>query len=802
MSFGTDTFCSVCAVIDFQKLFYHEWNESILGYKDLCLGTLEQVLERAENCNICKLVIDVYKERFRRAPHGRSLDIYNRDSLYPIPSRCINELHEEVKKYGLRLTENGRPIRCNLREITFARTNIQQTNEDENGSDNDAPVEVSRAQLMLHPCPWTHMGIDSVTLQAIWPEGTPGTAKRPTTEGCISLSGTGRPIEPLLDFQLVRRWIYQCEKDHGDKCHKPDWLIDNDNEWLSTFRVIDVQQRQIIDLLPSMRYVALSYVWGSDGQKMKLHTERRLTRENLPQLQQSGGLDKIFLPQKIKDSMYVVEKVGERYLWVDALCIIQDDYKDVSRQTAHMDLIYSKALFTIIAGCGDDSESGLAGLPSQPRDFLQRQVKVSSRLHITPCAALSEDDVLQCSRWSTRGWTYQERCLSRRTLIFTESQVYWQCESTTYDEETILDIPGTLVDVASIYLGCNDMRDIGDTKFSKRSLSKSIRQFSERKLTYPADALPAFSGLIRRWEHVNKEKLYWGLRTKKFDQALIWKWGNDRRREVYRTVSGGSVIRRVSYPSWSWLGWVGYVIPSPDLEDHDNDRVVPDSILAFYSLISDGSISPIHTGFDSSSSNLFNFTTPKWKGEITEYGPIDMSNILLASELEPLEMAHDPYDTGRIVFWTSHTETLIRLESNSAIHIQTPEGFLKIEADIPEMVGRTMILHDPEETLGGGEEGGFGTINETDDGARDDSCVDDVSGELSAIPPPPRSTVGLIVISRQFLFDVHQDTGHLNVMIVEERVRGSGVWSRLGLCVIREEDWLKLELNWRLIILE
>lgn len=125
MSFGTYIFCSVCAVIDFHKLLYHECNESVLGYKDLCLGTLEQVLERAENCNICKLVIDVYKERFRRAPHGRSLDIYNRNSLYPIRSRCINELHEEVKKYGLRLTENGRPIRCNLKEIPFARTNIR-----------------------------------------------------------------------------------------------------------------------------------------------------------------------------------------------------------------------------------------------------------------------------------------------------------------------------------------------------------------------------------------------------------------------------------------------------------------------------------------------------------------------------------------------------------------------------------------------------------------------------------------------------------------------------------------------------
>ncbi|RKK94466.1 hypothetical protein BFJ68_g15192 [Fusarium oxysporum] len=281
------------------------------------------------------------------------------------------------------------------------------------------------------------------------------------------------------------------------------------------------------------------------------------------------------------------------------------------------------------------------------------------------------------------------------------------------------------------------MRDIGDKRFSKGSLFKYIRQFSERKLTYPTNALPAFSGLIRRWEHLNKEKLYWGLRTKKFEQALIWKWGNDRRKEEYTTVFGGSVIRRVPYPRWSWLGWIGNVIPSPYLEDHDNDGVEPNSILAFYSLISDGSISPIQTAFDSSSSNLLNFTTPKWKGEITEYGTIDMSNILLASELELLEIAHDPYDTGRIVFWTSHTETLIRLESNSVIHIQTPEGFLRIESDIPEMVGRTMILHDPEEILGG-EEGGFGTMNETDNGARDDSCVDDVSSELSAIPPPPR----------------------------------------------------------------
>ncbi|KAG5750738.1 hypothetical protein H9Q70_006602 [Fusarium xylarioides] len=306
MSENAPKLCSACAAINFDKLFFSDpapFNPSHRPPPDPCLGTLQEILDRSEECDVCNLIIEAHRQRYIRAPYGCSANHPYFRSEVPGEEP---EIHEEVKTHGLRLTVNKEPIKCFLESRNF-----------------------SSDRILLN----TRHGLD------------------PETGG---------------------------EDQHGQECQKPKWLSDSDTEWPERCRVIDIKEHRIVDLLPTMRYVALSYVWGSSEKARQSRFERQLTRENLSRLQQPNSLSDIYLPQTITDAMHVTEQVGERFLWVDALCIVQDDPADLGHQTARMDLIYSKALFTILAACGEDSTSGLAGLPSNPRDVFQRQVKVSS----------------------------------------------------------------------------------------------------------------------------------------------------------------------------------------------------------------------------------------------------------------------------------------------------------------------------------------------------------------------------------------------------------------------------------------
>ncbi|WZH46983.1 heterokaryon incompatibility protein-domain-containing protein [Fusarium acuminatum] len=801
MSSNNVNLCSSCAAIDFEGLFYSHPDDlgPVGSTREVqptlpCLGTLQEILDRAETCQFCRLVIDAHKERFKRTPSGSSEHFESENAI---------EARDEVEEYGLCLTFHDEPIKCYLEQRPFTlEMDYLYDSADESDVDSALGREgVGRLSLKLEPRPWISATAQPIRLQAIWPNGIPETKDANGTGRYMSWEGTGRPVESLVDLSIPRNWIRQCEEVHGGLCSKPKWLSDNDNEWPEKCRVIDVEDGRIVDLLLTMRYVALSYVWGLSEKAVELRSERRLTRDNMSRLKQHNSLDQIPIPQTIRDAMAVVKATGERYLWVDALCIVQDDPEDLSQQTGRMDLIYSKALFTIVAACGSDSESGLAGFPSSPRDIFQRQVKVSpNELHVMPCLNLSEGDTLESSKWNTRGWTFQERLLSRRALIFTNSQIYWCCEGRTWDEESLVDIPGSTIVAMAQEFGCYDEWESIEAKFSEEIYSTYITQFSTRQFTFPSDALPAFLGIIHRYEHLNKQKLHWGLRTIRFDQSLVWKYGQDRRREMYTYISKDSVACSVPYPSWSWLGWTGFIGGGDSYwlrevyEKMDNGR----SILTFYVLMSDGSVSPIEQSYpddtprkesdEELSGEVPECSGLKWKGDTTVSGPITVGNVLLSSELEPLGMNSDetsqsqiPYDTGRLVFWTSHTRAQIYIDTDDQPHIEARGQAVELDVHLAKEAMHTR-RYFPKIT-----------------GAKDAEKRRNLSERNAAIPRHP---VDLIVISRWFGFNDGVEVRRLNFFVVEEKVPGLGVWGRIGFGVIEEEEWDKLELDWRLVILE
>lgn len=102
--------------------------------------------------------------------------------------------------------------------------------------------------------------------------------------------------------------------------------------------------------------------------------------------------------------MKLTDLLGERYLWVDSLCIVQDDKKDKAVQIAAMDLIYSSAVLTVAAASGISADTGLSGISAGPRTFQRYSERVQGiRLANRPQKIHKSIDV---SVWNSCAWTF------------------------------------------------------------------------------------------------------------------------------------------------------------------------------------------------------------------------------------------------------------------------------------------------------------------------------------------------------------------------------------------------------------
>ncbi|KAF2176595.1 hypothetical protein K469DRAFT_606720, partial [Zopfia rhizophila CBS 207.26] len=124
--------------------------------------------------------------------------------------------------------------------------------------------------------------------------------------------------------------------------------------------LIDVVDMCLVDATTAARYFTLSYVWGRvDTSETKL--------ENLAERKRRGGLQLNVLPETIRDTVSVVQGLGERFLWVDALRIVQNDQAWKMNYIKRMDIIYTKSFATIVAAHGDSAKAGLPGVRPRTR---------------------------------------------------------------------------------------------------------------------------------------------------------------------------------------------------------------------------------------------------------------------------------------------------------------------------------------------------------------------------------------------------------------------------------------------------
>ena len=174
-------------------------------------------------------------------------------------------------------------------------------------------------------------------------------------------------------------------------------------------------------------FVALSYVWGpglAPWKTVKGNLNRR-----------SYGFNISELPKTLRDACAVTREVKLRHLWIDAICIIQDDDLDWAHEAMKMHSIYAHAYVTIAACASTSSHDGLFNKASYDQiSDMDHFVTISNRvangtlskLHMWDYHRDGQWDQLMHSTWRSRGWTCQERILSPKIIYHSITQLFRQ----------------------------------------------------------------------------------------------------------------------------------------------------------------------------------------------------------------------------------------------------------------------------------------------------------------------------------------------------------------------------------------
>lgn len=395
--------------------------------------------------------------------------------------------------------------------------------------------------------------LDHAMLEDSWKRGlilsTTATAFGRTEHGVLC---NGVYLQPRVNYERVTRLLAECT-DHHLECA---------NYKLGAFprgaRVIDCTTREIVDLVANMQYLALSYVWGNP-----------LTSQAVQALSVKGQSVRLIenAPQTIEDAITVTKRLGYNFLWIDRYCIPQHNHAEKKDQIDQMASIYSYAIATICA-TGEDANSGLYGVSKDRK--LQHKV-ISRGLVKCPWPEFHIREHLKVSKWSTRGWTYQEPLLSKKCLFFTPETVVQVCHTRTFEEAISVEYNltscftnRTVVLSSSLFMARLPLCMSVLLPRSQLAFTQAVQQYQKRDFSYDSDSLDAFEGFLS----MIKMSSYWGVpiariepgRSRKDHDAdpdhmtgfvfgLLWittarqkRWNSDEHEGVF-----------TDFPSWSWV---------------------------------------------------------------------------------------------------------------------------------------------------------------------------------------------------------------------------------------------------------
>ncbi|PVI00163.1 heterokaryon incompatibility protein [Periconia macrospinosa] len=422
---------------------------------------------------------------------------------------------------------------------TFLRNYSEELALDEDGG-----------ELLMSRYYWTH-GFTFYTERGSPHPGGQYTIGTPEMD---LLGGIGLGVEldeSWIDEETVLGWYERCVEEHGEKCNSPRYLEILPRAEPHYF--IDVVENCLVRAPVGASYAALSYVWGQ--------TEMlKATKSNVSRLQEPGALAEAgslqSLPRTVRHAIYLTRKLKAlRYLWVDALCIVQDDEDMFKTHLPQMGSIYGRASIVITGMDGTDANYGLRGLESapdaNPRQLHRDPIAFGGKSFVTrhQMGKYRTTESLSAQSYHSRGWTFQEHFFSRRSICFENDSVWFQCCcKLRYEDHKV---PESRHDERDWIL------DVGYP--SNTVMMRVIDNFNVRHLSFPQDCLPAFSGVTACYTKVYTGGFICGLPEMFLDAMLLWQPKGDLTRRVAVTSSTKPVDQTtdICLPSWSWVGWQG-----------------------------------------------------------------------------------------------------------------------------------------------------------------------------------------------------------------------------------------------------
>lgn len=329
-------------------------------------------------------------------------------------------------------------------------------------------------------------------------------------------------------YNFLRTAIDECTRNHA-LCKRttgsfaPRRLVEIPEVANSvSTRVVDTQE------LGTVQWCALSYCWGGPQKETAVQADF-----NNPRRQKRVMLKS--LPRTILDAMIVARGLGVPYIWVDSLCILQDDPEDLAEELSKIPKIYGDALLTISASKALTSGEGFLA----PRAFssfgyppvrLQFEALDGFQSLLYQRSELGLEEAID-----QRAWTLQESFLSTREIRFDSNEISWSC-LTEYNNNYGRD------DQLELSLLSYRRTEPSELKpCSSRELL--LGRFWNRKLTFQADKLLAFSAVEAVLKHHPEDRYLAGMWSSELPKALFWnvsKSSGNRRPLEYRA------------PSWSW----------------------------------------------------------------------------------------------------------------------------------------------------------------------------------------------------------------------------------------------------------
>ncbi|KAH7398502.1 heterokaryon incompatibility protein-domain-containing protein [Pyrenochaeta sp. MPI-SDFR-AT-0127] len=358
---------------------------------------------------------------------------------------------------------------------------------------------------------------------------------------------------------MAKHWLQTCTQNHV-QCNRN--LASRD----SPTRILDISglehgidPRLLQNMVLDSGYVALSHRWGVQGLPSTTTLNLAARLERLPLVE---------LSQTMQDAIQITRELGFKYIWIDALCIIQDSTEDWLREASRMSSVFSGAIVTIAVADADHHAQGifrprparcmrpfripyLQDTPYRERTRLDGE----GEFYVFPKSSLVGAGNRSKGTLDTRAWILQEQLLSPRMLYYGNGEIYWDCVTVSASESS---------PIAASLLYDSDPDETWALKLIRRTLAGStntralrrkiadiwtqiIKNYSSRKLTRQSDKLIALEGILKPLAVILEDEPVAGMWRDQLWKQLVW-WMPGP--EVSIATSSDETFVA---PSWSWL---------------------------------------------------------------------------------------------------------------------------------------------------------------------------------------------------------------------------------------------------------